>query len=377
MRSLLILEDGSLFEGIYAGQTEERIGRVVLNTGVVGYQEAITDPANAGKILIFTYPLIGNYGVAKKFDESGRSLLAGLVVKELSRISSNWQAEDSINNLLSIQKTTVICGVDTRSLAVSIREKGELFGMITSRKNDIAEQVEKIRAFRNTECLSYIKNISTKQTIDICGGSRRTRIAIIDIGITNSILAQLKSSGLGVTLLPYNVDYRTILSRNYSGIIISNGPEDDPAVAEVAANVKNLLGKIPLLGISTGHHVIAAAIGASTKRMKIGHHGVNYPVKSNSSQKGIITVQNHSLVVDDDSMKKIKDVNITLRNLNDNTIEELESQKNRFLSVQYYPSGDGFGELSDVFIRFMKMMSKRTGYSGAAKCANEVEYAKA
>ena len=358
MKAKLVLEDGSSFEGISIGTPGERIGEVILNTAVVGYQEMMTDPANAGKILVLTYPLIGNYGVADKFYESKRCWLEALVIKENSRMYSNWQAEDSFSNFLKKEKIVSISEVDTRTLAVNIRDKGEMFGIISTKDTNQDKLLKKLREQVKNIKKNFIKNISVKKITKIKENSPGPNVAILDLGITNGFLKQLKTLGYNITLLPYNTDADKILKSKFDGVIISNGPEDDEAIPSIAKTAKAILGKIPVLGISTGNEIIGLALGARLKKMKIGHRGVNYPVKSSNSFKGEITVQNHSFIVDEGSIKNRKDINITLRNVNDNSIEEMESKLLKFISTQYYPVSPGFEEVNEIFIRFLKMVKK-------------------
>jgi carbamoyl-phosphate synthase small subunit len=372
MEVKLVLEDGSCFKGTSIFGVGEKIGEIILNTAVVGYQELLTDPSNAGKILVLTYPLIGNYGTSSKFNESKKSYVEALVVKELSRIYSNWQAEDSLANFLKKQKTFAVEGIDTRTLAVKIREKGEMFGIVSTKEKNENKLLKRLKKAVKNKKKNFIKDISAKKTTKVRDNASGKKIAVLDLGMTSGFLKQLKTLGCSVTFLPFDTSAEKILKANYKGLIISNGPEDDKAIPKVVKTVKKLLGKIPVLGISTGHEVIALALGGKLKKMKLGHHGVNYPVlpapmshrdkqagKPPNSFKGEITVQNHSFVVDEDSIKDRKDIEITLKNVNDNSIEEMESKKLKFISTQYYPASPGFDEVNPVFKRFMKLTNKK------------------
>ncbi len=375
MKAILMLEDGSTFEGSSIGVDGERIGEVVLNTAVVGYQEIMTDPTNAGKILVLTYPLIGNYGVAKKFYESSKCWIAGLAIKEESRIYSNWQAEGPFSGFLKKEEVITISDIDTRTLAVTIRDKGEMPGIISTKNFKKEDLLTKIKDFKSRKPGNLLKEISVKKPVEIKVGQSGPRIGVLDLGILNSFVKQLKTLGCNITLLPYDTSPDEILSLKFDALIISNGPEEDVSIPEVVKTAKTLLGKIPILGISTGHEIIGLALGARLKKMKIGHHGVNYPVLGTGSFKGEITVQNHSFIIDADTIKNRKDVVVTLYNVNDKSIEEMESKPLKFISAQYYPSSPGFDEVHEVFRRFLKMMphSKRKGASSAAR---EVQYAK-
>lgn len=375
---VLALEDGSVFEGKLIGAGGECVGEVALNTAVVGYQEMLSDPANAGKILILTYPLIGNYGVADKFYESSKCWAAGLVIKESSRIYSNWQAGGPFEDFLKREKITAISGVDTRTLAVRIRDKGEMLGIISASGNGTAGLISKLRDYKKDPKADFISKISVKAIKEMKGG-KGPRVAVLDIGMLRSFIKQLQTLGCDVTLLPYDTTPEKILSLKPDGLIISNGPEGDYSLPRVAKTIERLLGTIPIMGISTGHEAIAMALGARLKRMRLGHRGVNYPVKSADSLHGEITVQNHAFVVEEGSLKSNKDVRVTLRNLNDNSIEEMESEKRQFISTQYYPASPGFDEVNDAFLRFLTLIktgktSTRRSVHGKTK---EVEHAKA
>jgi carbamoyl-phosphate synthase small subunit len=183
-------------------------------------------------------------------------------------------------------------------------------------------------------------------------------MAILDLGITQSLIRQLKKLDLSLVLLPYNIPAKEILRLKPKGLIVSHGPEEDIGLNTAVANVKALINRLPILGISTGHQVLARALGAKANKMKLGHHGVNYPIYNPKSYKGEITVQNHSWVVDADSLHKIRNIKITGYNLNDRTVEEMESKKLRILGVQYIPASPGFNEVNGVFRRFLKLLRK-------------------
>ncbi|MBN1526836.1 MAG: glutamine-hydrolyzing carbamoyl-phosphate synthase small subunit [Candidatus Omnitrophica bacterium] len=359
MKAALIMEDGSLFDGISVGVAGETIGEVVLNTAVTGYQEMMTDPANAGKILVLTYPLIGNYGVAKKFNESGRVWVSGLIIKEPSRIYSNWQAEGSFDDFLKREKVVAAADVDTRTLAITIRDKGQMLGMISTRSSDRDKLLKKLRQEKKNGRADFISAASTMKAAEIKGKPSGARIAVLDLGMPQSLIRQLKTLGCNITLLPYNTSAQAIRAMKPDGLIISSGPEGDAAIAKVVDEVKTLIGKVPMLGIGLGHEIIGLAIGAKLKKMKVGHHGVNYPVRGADSFKGEITVQNHSYVVDEASIPKKAGVNITLRNINDKTVEEMESRTSKFISAQYSPASPGFEEVNPLFCRFLKLCAPK------------------
>lgn len=397
-----VLEDGTVFSGESIGASGEVVGPVIFDTRVVGYQEVMTDPANAGKILTLTYPLIGNYGINPDFNESDRAWIKGLIIKEKSNLYSNWQATASLDEFLKKEKIVALTEVDTRTLAVKIREDGEMLGIISPDEVGTEKLLQKIKDFKARGKISFLPQISVKKDSpspypsplrgkdkgegEHYPGGKKPRIVVIDLGVLKGFLKQLSTLGCEIILVPYSTKAKELLKLNPDGIIISNGPEEDPALKGVISTVKELLGNVPLLGISTGHEVIIRALGGEIIKMKLGHHGVNYPVhpvrspqikdspcarkrgvsgeietsngvKTPDSLKGEITVQNHSWVVDENSLSKRDGIKIAERNLNDNSIEKIISPQLKFISVQYYPTSPGLGEVHPVFKEFVEMIS--------------------
>jgi len=356
MKSLLMLQDGKLFKGRAIGASKEVCGELIVNTAVVGWQEMLTDPANCGKILVFTYPLIGNYGFAGKFNESRKVWVAGLVIKEESRIFSNWQARTSFFDFLKKNDLVGIADIDTRTLAVHLRQKGPLRGVISSHSGDGKELLARVQDSGKQAAESRLPEISVpKKTILGKAKKGAKTVAVLDLGVTASLVRQLQVLGWRVVVFPFSVSAQEIMRLRPSGVIISGGPEDDPGIEKVVPTVTNLVGKVPLLGISTGHQVLARALGGRISRMKIAHRGVNYPILGGSSYKGEITVQNHAFAIEAASLSKIKGVKITASNLNDRSVEEFEAKKLRLIGVQYYVSSPDFGEAHPVFNRFSRM----------------------
>ena len=349
-KAILLLENGSIYEGSSLGAEGGRLGWVSFYTGVVGYQEVITNPANAGKIVVMTYPLIGNYGVAKKFRESKQCWAEGLIIKESSRITSNWQAEDDFIDFLKDEKILAIEGIDTRALMVELRSNGEQWGIISTRDFNPQSLKKKIKQAKSKES-DFINKISTKGIVRLA--TQGKAVAIIDIGITNSLLKQLTQLGCQLNLIPYATWADDILELSPKGIIISDGPEMDKGLSIVVDTVRQLLSKIPILGVGTGCQVLAMALGAKIKRMHLGHRGVNCPIVKPGFLKGEITVQNHSNVIDQTSLDG-KGVEITWRNINDKTIEGIQHRKLNAFGCQFYPACPGFSEVNPVLKEFIK-----------------------
>jgi carbamoyl-phosphate synthase small subunit len=282
-----------------------------------------------------------------------------LIIKEQSRIHSNWQAEDSFPHLLEKQGIVAIGEIDTRTLAVKIRNEGQMWGILSTEEGPKGELLRRLKDQKGKVKNDFISQISVDRIFEFKGDASGPRVAILDLGITNGFLEQLKHLGCHMLLLPYNTDVEEILGWNPDGLLLSNGPEEDEAIPQIVETIRRLLGQIPLWGISTGHQIICLALGGSRKKMKLGHHGANYPVISPSSLKGDITFQNHSWAVDEESLAGRGDIAISLRNLNDQSIEEIESRSLRILSTQYYPISPGFDEVNPAFMRFLAMMKER------------------
>ena len=362
MKAILYLEDGKSFVA-QSNIDAECLGEVIINTAVVGYQEMITDPANIGKILVLTYPLIGNYGVAPKFSESFRVWVNGLVVKEVSNIYSNWQAKESLNDFLKKEAKPVISGLDTRSLTVHLRENGPLVGIISTQEFEGKKLAEKINKFKKNPAVSNFPVISVKQ-LKLSAKAKGAKIAVLDLGITNGLIKQLEALNLRLNIFPYFATAKEILAIKPKGLLISNGPENDPELIKIAANVTPLIGKLPILGVVTGCQVLALALGAKLTRLKFGHRGGNYPICRTGTFKGDITVQNHEYVIENNSLRKIKDLKVTAYNLNDHTIEEIESKKKKIIGVQYTPVSAGFSEVNPILIKFNKLLKPASVRAG-------------
>jgi carbamoyl-phosphate synthase small subunit len=348
-KAILALENGSIYEGSSCGVEGEKTGWVSFYTGVVGYQEVITSPSNAGKLVLMTYPLIGNYGVAKKFWESKRCWAEGLIIKEMSRITSNWQAEDDFDDFLKEGKVLAIEGVDTRALMVELRDEAEQWGIISTSDFSPKSLKRKIEQAKSVEP-DFIKRISNKGIVELSDDGKT--VGIIDIGLTNSLLNQLTQLGCKPALIPYQTPAEDILALSPKGVIISDGPEMDKGSYVVVDTVKQLLGRLPIFGLGAGCQILSLAMGLEIKRMHLGHHGVNYPILKPGSLKGEITQQNHSYAIDEDSLKG-KDVEVSWRNLNDNTIEGIENEVLKAFGCQFYPASPGLDEVNPILEDFV------------------------
>ena len=360
MKARIVLENGNTFEGRFIGpKRSELYAELMFDTRVVGYQELLTDPAHAGKFIAFTYPLIGNYGINDKFNESDKVRARAVIIKENSRISSNWQAQASFLDFLKKQGLVAISGIDTRTLTVHLRNQGAVWAAISGGGIDPKEIISGLKQHKRKTRCDYIREISVKKisSPNLATKHRKVsaKIGILDLGAPKSLLRAIISLGAQPTLLPYNTRAADILKFKFNGLIISSGPEEDTALDQVVESTANLIGKVAILGISTGHQVICRAMGAKVTRMATGHNGVNYPVIGPQTKKGEITVQNHNFVVDRASLNKIRAVKLTGLNLNDATVEAVESPKLKIIGLQYYPSSPGFDTPHPQLKRFLTL----------------------
>ncbi len=358
-KAFLILEDGSVFEGLGFGWEGETLGEVVFNTSMSGYQEVLTDPSYSGQIVAMTYPMIGNYGVNDEDVESSRVQVAGFVVKEYSKVYSNHRASRSLDDYLKEFKVTGIEGVDTRKLTRHIRDKGAMRAGIFP---DKAGALEKVLAHPKMAGLDLTRNVMCTKPYPFGQHSENApTIAVFDFGVKTNILRLLKAEGFNVIVYPGVTPLKEVLqNKDIKGVFLSNGPGDPDAVDYAKVLVKDILKtEIPCFGICLGHQLIALGLGAKTYKLKFGHRGANQPVKNLLTQKVEITSQNHGFAVDYESMKKIADVEITHINCNDTTVEGLRHKKLPLFCVQYHPEANpGPHDSRYLFKDFYAMVSQ-------------------
>ncbi len=383
----LVLENGLVFTGRGFGATDrEALGEVVFNTSMTGYQEILTDPSYYGQIVTFTYPHQGNVGVNRFDIESKGIQAAGMVVRELSRISSNWRSEESLEDYLRNQGILGIEGIDTRMLVRTLREEGAMRGIISVIETDEETLLERARAIpsmKGADLTSYVTTAEPYEweSCDRSGyllptegfkASRQFHVAVLDFGVKHNILERLASYGCRLTVLPGSTPPEEILALNPDGIFVSNGPGDPDAVKYAIENLKALMGKKPIFGICLGHQLLALALGGETYKLKFGHRGANHPVQQTATGTNEITSQNHGFAVDLDSMKDLP-VELTHVNLNDRTVEGFRHREIPLFCVQYHPeAGPGPHDADYLFRQFIEMMEKEQATDGtyAAKEAN-------
>lgn len=354
-KRLLILEDGTIFEGIAFGSDEASIGETVFSTGMTGYQEAISNPSNCGQIIVMTYPLIGNYGINRDDFEAIEIAMNGIVVRELEDEPSNFRSDMTLRALLTQKGIPGIEGIDTRKLTRLLREKGPLKGMLTeagSNESDLKMQIETVK---NTQLpTNLVAQVSTKRPYPSPG--RGERVVVIDYGMKHGILRELNKRDCDVIVVPYHTKAEEISSLFPDGIILTNGPGNPKHVDGAVKTISSLLGTAPIFGVGLGHQLLALSLGANVVKLKKGHRGSNIPVKDLKTGRTELTSQNHGFVVEESSIKGTS-LKVTHIALNDNSIEGLESEQHMALSVQFYPEASpGPEDANHLFDRFMKLM---------------------
>ncbi len=355
--AILALEDGKVYRGYSFGAEGEAYGEIVFNTSMMGYQEILTDPSYKGQMVCMTYPLIGNYGVNLEDVESRKPFVEGFIVKEVSRIRSNWRSSEDLGDYLKRNHIVGIEGIDTRSLTKHLREEGAKKGVISTKDLDEKSLVKKAKNSPGLVGRDLIKEVMCQKSYD-WNKEGRFRVVAVDSGIKLNILRNLENRGCHVRVVPATAKKDEILAFKPHGFFLSNGPGDPEALPYIVDTVKSLLDEMPIFGICLGHQILGQAFGGKTFKLKFGHHGGNQPVIDIHSRAVEITAQNHGFAVNVDSIPD-KNVRLTHINLNDNTCEGMEHTKLPIFSVQYHPeAAPGPHDATHHFDRFIEMMKK-------------------
>ncbi|MBI1352995.1 MAG: glutamine-hydrolyzing carbamoyl-phosphate synthase small subunit [Acidobacteria bacterium] len=347
---ILALEDGRVFRGVGIGARAERGGEVVFNTGMTGYQEIFTDPSYSGQIVVLTYPQIGNYGANEQDGESSRPYIEGLVVREFSKISSNWRSKERADDYLAYHDIPILGEIDTRALVRHLRDHGAQRGVISSLDLDVDSLVAKARALPTMAGLDLASKVSVakpyewRQGVTPCSpsqlvdepGEPRFHVVAYDFGIKRNILRRLVQIGARVTVVPAHTKAEDVMAMRPDGVFISNGPGDPEPLDAQAFQIRQMVGRVPIFGICLGHQVLGLALGGKTFKLKFGHHGCNHPVRNELTGQVEITSQNHGFCVDPDSLPA-GSTEVTHINLNDQTVEGFRSTKDPLFCVQYHP----------------------------------------
>jgi carbamoyl-phosphate synthase small subunit len=375
MQAILALEDGRLFRGKAFGSVVERVGEVVFNTSLTGYQEIFTDPSYAGQIVVLTNPQIGNYGTSPSDAESSRPYIEGLIVREFSPISSNWRSSEVTDEYLERNGVPVVSEIDTRAVVRHLRANGVMRGVISTAVEDTDALVAKARAHKKMDGTDLASVVSTKTSYTWDATEKRNEtgdnllpaargegsdvmhVVAYDFGIKQNILRMLTRENCRVTVVPAKTSAEDVLALKPDGVFCSNGPGDPEPLDYAVANVQALQGKVPLFGICLGHQIFGLALGGKTYKLKFGHHGGNHPIKNLETGKVEITAQNHNFNVDPKSLPD--DVEVTHVNLNDDTLAGLKHKTDPMFSVQYHPEASpGPHDSHYLFQDFRKMMEE-------------------
>jgi len=408
--ALLALEDGRMFRGRRFGALSDAAGEVVFNTSMTGYQEILGDPSYAGQIVVMTYPMIGNYGIAAEDFESRKPFVEGLVVREPSRIASNWRHERTLQDYLAAHGVPGFCDFDTRALVRHLRDHGSKRGVIGDARAGADALVERARAVKPMAGCDLASVVTIEKSYpwvkpsyalpenggaeaggDELGAPAHARVpkagaahaargrgsmahgegsavagepfrvVVLDCGVKWNILRRLVDVGCDVTATPATTGVEEILRLKPHGVVISNGPGDPEPVQYAVDTVRALIGRVPIMGICLGHQLLGLADGGKTYRLKFGHRGGNHPVMDLTTRKVEITSHNHGFAVDPDSLSD-KDVELTHINLNDQTLEGLRLRNAPAFSVQYHPEASpGPHDARYLFDRFAGMMREHAG----------------
>ena len=374
-KAILVLEDGSVYEGEAFGARSTTYGEVVFDTSMAGYQEMLTDPSFAGQILVPTYPLIGNYGINESGFESSQIQVRGLAVREYCTSPSHWQSTRTLHEFLLAYGIPAISGVDSRALTRHLRMEGAMMGMLTSEMTT-EEALEELKTVPTYDSTDFVRQVSIKKAYEWQssvpatasfissplkgedegeGEAKRFSIAIVDYGLKYNIPRILSHLGCRATIIPCTASSEEILALNPDGVVLSPGPSNPALLGDLADTVGELIGKKPIMGICLGHQLVGKALGAEAFKLKFGHRGGNHPVRDLATGRVYITAQNHGYALDADSVKG--GLEVTHMNLNDGTVEGLRHRDLPIISIQYHSEASP-GPLDNMYLfeRFLEMV---------------------
>jgi len=372
-KAILVLEDGSVYEGHSFGARSTTYGEVVFSTSMTGYQEMLTDPSYAGQILVPTYPLIGNYGINESDFESNQIQVRGLAVREYCLRPSHWQSTRTLHEFLLAYGIPGISGLDTRALTRHLRSAGVMMGILSSEMT-VEEALEELKSLPRYDSVNFVRQVSTEKayewqsnapatvslpSLSLRGASatKQSRIAVIDYGLKYNILRILSQLGCQTSAIPCTASSKDILDLNPDGIVLSPGPSNPALLDNITDTVRELIRRKPIMGICLGHQLIGKALGAKTFKLKFGHRGGNHPVRDLATGRVYITAQNHGYAIDADTLKG--GLEVSHINLNDGTMEGLRHRDLPILSIQYHSEASP-GPLDNMYLfeRFLEMVRR-------------------
>jgi carbamoyl-phosphate synthase small subunit len=366
-KAILVLEDGSVYEGDAFGAETTTHGEVVFSTSMTGYQEMLTDPSYAGQILVPTYPLIGNYGVNESDFESRQIQVRGFAVREYCPQPSHWQSTRTLHDFLMAGGIPGISGIDTRALTRHLRSSGVMMGILSSEMTN-EEASKELKGLPRYDVIDFVHQVSTEKAYEwqstkshdqalLAMGKQQDalHIMVIDLGLKYNILRILSQLGCQATAVPCTAPAKEVLALNPDGIVLSPGPGDPALLDDVTEMVGKLIGRKPIMGICLGHQLIGKALGAKTFKLKFGHRGGNHPVRDLVTGRVYITAQNHGYALDADTLKE--GLEVSHINLNDGTVEGLHHRDLPILSIQYHSEASP-GPLDNMYLfeRFLDMV---------------------
>jgi carbamoyl-phosphate synthase small subunit len=373
--AILVLEDGSVYEGHSFGAGITTYGEVVFSTSMTGYQEMLTDPSYAGQILVPTYPLIGNYGINESDFESRQIQVRGLAVREYCPQPSHWQSTRTLHEFLLAYGIPGISGIDTRALTRHLRSSGVMMGILSS-EIDVEEALKKLKSLPKYDSTDFVHQVSTDKAYEWQSGkpnivnlisspskgedkgegeTEKFHIAVIDYGLKYNILRILSQLGCQASAVPCTASAKEILALKPDGIVLSPGPGDPALLDDITDTVRELIGRKPIMGICLGHQLIGKAMGARTYKLKFGHRGGNHPVRDLTTGRVYITAQNHGYALDADTLND--GLEVSHINLNDGTVEGLRHRDLPILSIQYHSEASP-GPLDNMYLfeSFLEMV---------------------
>ncbi|MDQ3041467.1 MAG: glutamine-hydrolyzing carbamoyl-phosphate synthase small subunit [Acidobacteriota bacterium] len=358
-KAVLLLEDGRAFRGASFGAGGESFGEMVFNTSMSGYQEILTDPSYAGQIVCMTYPLIGNYGVNDEDSESRRPWVEGFVVREASRVASNWRSTETLDSYLKRHEIVGIEKIDTRALVRHIRSKGAMRAVVSSVDTNEKSLLEKVLSSPEMKNRELASTVTVEKTFDFpADAEEKYHVVAYDFGVKTNSLREFSKFGCRVTVVPQDTSAEAIMKIKPDGIFLSNGPGDPGAMKKVVEEITKLTTEnVPMFGICLGHQILGQAFGGETYKMKFGHRGGNQPIKDLTTGKIEIAAHNHGFAVEAESLPD--NIEITHINLNDDTVAGLRHKTLPIFSVQYHPeSAPGPHDSEYLFRRFIELMEK-------------------
>lgn len=354
MKGYLVLENGNIFTGKLLNNCSMAGGEVVFTTASISYQDIITDPSYYGQIVVMTYPLVGNVGFNEKSFSSPGAMVQGLILRELTDFPSHYEMETDIISFLNKYEVAVLTEVDTRAVTRVIRKHGNMGGVITDNLDDLAALLEMARNASLGLQGDLVRYVTRKNLLKFGNGQKK--VVILDLGMKRGVFDSFLSRDCEVIAAPAATPAADLLALKPDGIFLSDGPGDPKAVPYIVETTRGLLGKVPLFGVGLGHQILALAMGAEVRKLDHGHRGSNHPVKNLTNNRVYITTQNHGYAIDDLSLAST-DIEVTMRSLNDNSIEGIKHRYLPIFSLQFDPEGyPGYSDTGAFFVQFIESL---------------------